>query len=239
MMRVAAIFLFLLFFCQVGYSQTTNDDSQDSVDLSIPDYDDLCTIMGGDSIRLNNGQKATGFFKDLYPSGRIKHKGYYDAGKIVTVFTNYYENGQIERTFKAKTDRRGTLEVFYPSGGILSRVEWIDGESLMWEDYYPQGQLEFAEEYNKGLEYYLYMRFYFEDGKPQTLFELVDEKQRLYTYKEYYPNGQLKESGNKMHNANLNDYPMEGKWVYYDENGKLKLEEEYTHGQLIDDKRYD
>lgn len=237
-MKSAVLYILLVLFCAVGYSQESEQAETDTVDLSIPQYDKLCGIMGGDSIRLNNGQKATGFFKDNYPSGRLKHKGYYDQGKIITVFTNYYENGQIERTFKAKTDRRGTLEVFYPTGALLSRVEWINGESLMWEDYYPQGQIEFSEEYNKGLDYYLYMRFYFEDGKPQILFELVDEKERIYSYKEYYPNGQIKESGNKMYNENLNDYPMEGKWVYYDENGKLTVEEEYTRGQLINDKRY-
>jgi antitoxin component YwqK of YwqJK toxin-antitoxin module len=237
-MKSAMLSVLLVFCVAVGYSQEVETEDTDTIDLSIPQYDKLCSIMGGDSVRLNNGQKATGFFKDTYPSGRLKHKGYYDQGKIITVFTNYYENGQIERTFKAKTDRRGTLEVYYPTGGLLSRVEWIDGESLMWEDYYPKGQLEFSEEYNKGLDYYLYMRFYYEDGRPQILFELVDEKERIYSYNEYYPNGQVKESGSKMYNANLNDYPMEGKWVYYDENGKLTLEEEYTHGQLINDKRY-
>lgn len=224
----------LILLCMAVTGQST-----DSVDLSIPEYDKLCSIMGGDSIRLApNGQKATGFFKDTYPDGKIRHKGYYDQGKIVTVFTNYYENGQVERTFKAKTDKKGTLDVYYPSGAPLSHVEWIDGESLLWEDYYPHGQIEFAEEYNKNLEYYLYMRFYYEDGKPQILFELTDEKQRLYSYKEFYPNGQVKEMGNKMYNEALNDYPMEGKWFYYEENGKLTLEEEYTRGQLINDVKY-
>jgi antitoxin component YwqK of YwqJK toxin-antitoxin module len=234
MKPLLTLFLFL-FYCSLTFAQT----EEDTVDYSVPQYDKLCTIMGGDSIRYQNGQKATGFFKDFYPSGRLKHKGYYDQGQIITVFTNYYENGQVERDFKSKTERRGTLEVFYKSGALLSRVEWIGGESLKWEDYYPYGQLEFAEEFNKGLDYYLYMRFYFETGKPQILFELTDEKARTYSYKEYYPNGQIKECGNKVQNEALNDYQLDGKWSYYDENGKLTLEEEYTHGQLINDKSYE
>lgn len=238
-MRGALISLFLFCFCINAFPQNTETVPEDTLDLSIKEYDKLVTIMGGDSVRLNtNGQKATGFFKDLYPSGRLKHKGYYDNGRIITMFTNYYENGQIERTFKSKTETKGTLEVFYPSGQLMSHVEWDNGESNLWQDYYPQGQTEFTEEFSRSGEYYLYMRFYFEDGKPQILFELIDEKQRLYSYKEFYPNGQVKECGQKMFNANLNDYPMEGKWSYYDENGKLTLEEEYTKGQLISDKKY-
>jgi len=233
------LFLLIIILLSFFAAGQTPAPDKDSTNRSIPDYDNLCTIMGGDSVRMSNTQKATGYFKDNYPDGNIRHKGYYDQGKIVTVFTNYYENGQIERTFRAKTDKKGTLEVFYPTGAMLSHVEWVDGESLLWEDYYPQGQVEFSEEYNKGLEYYLYMRFYYEDGRPQILFELTDEKTRAYTYKEFYPNGQLKESGSKMYNEALNDYPMEGKWLYYDESGKLTLEEEYTHGQLINDKSYE
>ncbi len=231
--------IMLALFASLQMMAQTGTSPEDTTDFSIPEYDLLCTIMGGDSIRLFNGTKATGFFKDTWPDGKLKHKGYYDQGKIVTIFTNYYENGQVERSFKAKTDKKGTLEVFYPSGAILSHSEWIDGSTISWEDYYPHGQIEFEEEYNRGLDYYLYMRFYYEDGRPHILFELLDEKTRTYNYKEYYENGQLKESGQKMHNASLDDYPMEGKWYHYNEAGKLILEEEYTRGQLIDDKRYE
>jgi antitoxin component YwqK of YwqJK toxin-antitoxin module len=233
--RLTLAFLLCSLVC---FAQTGNDSTR-ILDLSIPEYDSFCAIMGGDSVRLQNGQKATGLFKDNYPNGRLKHKGYYDNGRIVTVFTNYYESGQEERNFKAKTDKKGTLEVYYPDGKILSRVEWIDGQSLKWEDFYQSGQAEFAEEFSKNLDYYLYMRFWYEDGKPQVIFELTDEKSRMYSYKEYYPNGQIKESGNKMHNASLDDYQMDGLWQYFNEDGKLTLEETYTRGQLIDDKSYE
>lgn len=222
----------------VALAQTEND-SVPEPDLSIPEYDNLCAIMGGDSVRLNRGMKVTGFIKDLYPSGKIRHKGYYENGQISTIFSNFYENGQMERCFKTKTDRKGTLEVYYPDGMLLSRVEWINGESRKWEDFYHSGQVEFEEEFNNGLDYYLYMRFFYEDGKPQVLFELLDEKTRTYSYKEFFPNGQVKESGIKVHNESINDYQMEGTWQFFNESGKLILEEEYTRGLLINDKRYE
>lgn len=230
------VFLSILAFLVCSFAGFGQTDSTE-VDLGIPDYDNFCVIMGGDSVRLQNGRPITGFIKDTYPSGKLKHKGYYENGKITT-FTNYYENGNIERNFRLKTDRKGVLEVFYPHGEPLSIVEWNNGESSKWVDYYESGQIEFTEELNKNMEYYLYMRFYFEDGKPQILFELTDEKSRTYTYTEFYPDGKVKESGKKVHNANMGDYQMEGTWQYYDETGKLVLEEDYLKGQLTDDRTY-
>jgi antitoxin component YwqK of YwqJK toxin-antitoxin module len=237
-MKILISLLVALGFSLNAYCQDLSDSLQ-ALYPPIPEYDNLCSIMGGDSVRLSRGQKVTGFFKDTYPSGKIKHKGYYENGMISTIFSNFYENGQMERCFKAKTDRKGTLEVYYFDGMLLSRVEWINGESRKWEDFYYSGQKEFEEEFDNSMDYYLYMRFYYEDGKPQVLFELLDEKERTYTYKEFYPNGQVKESGMKVQNASINDYQMDGTWKYYDENGKLTLEEEYTKGILINDKKYE
>jgi antitoxin component YwqK of YwqJK toxin-antitoxin module len=230
--------IFILITSANVFAQDAKEKIEDTTNYSIPQYDKLCTIMGGDSIRYNLGNKATGQFKDYYPDGKLKHKGYYDNGKIVTVFTNYYEDGKVERNFKAKSDTRGTLEVFYRDGILMSRVEWINGESLKWEDFFPSGKPEFAEEFNSSLEYYLYMHFYYENSNPKVLFELTDKKSRTYSYKEFYENGQLEETGNKVHNLALDDYQMDGKWSYYDETGKLVLEEEYVRGQLVSDKKY-
>jgi antitoxin component YwqK of YwqJK toxin-antitoxin module len=237
-MKTICGIIFLLITGANIFAQGTGEKIEDSTDYSIPQYDKLCTIMGGDSLRYNKGLKAVGLFKDYYPDGKLKHKGYYDNGKIITVFTNYYENGQIERNFKSKTDTRGTLEVFYPNGTLRSRVEWINGESLKWEDFFPSGKPDFTEEFNNSLEYYLYMRFYYENGNPQELFELTDKKNRTYSYKEFYENGQLQVTGIKVHNLALDDYQMDGEWLYYDETGKLTMEEEYVRGQLISDKKY-
>jgi antitoxin component YwqK of YwqJK toxin-antitoxin module len=82
------------------------------------------------------------------------------------------------------------------------------------------------------------MRSFYENGKPRTVFELDDAKNRIYQCREYYPNGQLRESGVKVRNLVANDYQMNGIWLYYDENGKLIMEEEYVYGQLIRDKQF-
>ncbi len=233
-------FAFMSCFCLFKNLNAQNNaqSEADSVDISISKYDRYCPIMGGDTVRTYNGLRLTGYFKDAYPSGRVLHKGYYDDGKLVTMFTNYYETGQVERVFKAKSETRGTVEIFYPSGTYKSKGEYVKGEPIKWEDYYPDGKLEFTEEFSRNLEYHLYSKMYYENGKPQIIFEIFDEKNRKYNYAEYYENGQVKQKGQKIQNKSTGDYKEDGKWSYYDENGKLTLEEEYEKGFLMSDKKY-
>lgn len=220
----------------ISHSQNENNEEQDN--FSITEYDNYCPTMGGDSIKIINGMPAQGFVKEMYDSINIKHKGYYQDGKIFTGYTNYYPNGQVERVFKPKSEVSGVLEVYYPDGTLLSRVEWVHGTSRKWQDYHPDGTLEFEEEFNKKLEYYEYMHFYFPGGKPFVKLDLIDKKSRTYSYTEYWENGNIKETGSKIHNRNSDDYPQDGKWLIYDENGKLILEETYVRGQLVEDKSY-
>jgi antitoxin component YwqK of YwqJK toxin-antitoxin module len=240
-LRTIASGIFILSFLLIavkGNSQNNIKPDSDTSDISISKYDRYCPIMGGDTLRVIRGIRLTGFFKDAYPNGRILHKGYYDDGKLVTMFTNYYESGQIERVFKAKSETRGTLEIYFPSGQLKSKGEFIKGEPVKWEDYYPDGKMEFSEEFSRNLEYHLYSKMFYESGKPQIIFEIFDEKNRKYNYSEYYETGQIKQKGQKIQNKSTGDYKEDAKWSYYDENGKLTLEEEYEKGFLLSDKKY-
>ncbi len=228
----------VLFFILISNLWAQESAANDTIDESIRVYDKLCPILGGDSIRYANGVKCVGLMKDYYPNKVLKHKGYYDQGQIVTVFTNYYDNGAIERNFAIKTESKGTLELFYRNGKIKAKGEYVKGEMLKWEDYYENGQLEFAEEYNRGLDHHLYTRFYFENGTPKVLFELTDAKKRIYTYKEFYENGHLKEEGIKIQNKSSGDYMQDGDWKYYDESGKLTLIENYISGSLNEEQKF-
>lgn len=228
---------FLIFLCSLtSYSQNslTNDNINENLEL----YNKLCPILGGDSVRYCNGLKCTGPVKDYYPDGKLKHKGYYDQGKIVSVFTNYYHDGNIERSFVAKSEIRGIIQIFYPDSILKSKGEYFKGEVLKWEDFYENGKTEFLEEYDKSIDYHLYTRFYYEDGSPQILFELIDKKNRSYTYKEFFSNGQIEEQGNKIQNKSTKDYLQDGIWKYYNESGKLLLEEEYIKGMLNNEVKF-
>jgi antitoxin component YwqK of YwqJK toxin-antitoxin module len=220
------------FYCIITSAQI--DKGSENLNL----YNKLCPILGGDSTRYCNGLPCSGSVKDFYPDGKLKHKGYYDLGKIVTVFINYYNNGIIERYFQAKSEIRGSIEEFYPNGNKKSAGEYINGEMLKWEDYFENGQVEFAEEYNQSIEYHLYTHIFYDNGSPKILFELIDKKKRLYSYKEFYDNGKVQEEGNKIQSKTNKDYQQDGIWRTYDESGKLILEEEYIKGMLNSEKKY-
>ncbi|HNW89067.1 MAG TPA: hypothetical protein PKN48_05350 [Bacteroidales bacterium] len=229
----SSLFLLLNIFL---YSQ--NSDVNMADDEGIDQYNSYCQCLGGDSVRYCNGLRCSGQVKDYYPDGKVKHNGYYDQGKIATVFTNYYSNGNVERIYRAKSENRCLMESYHPNGKVKSKGEFIKGEMLKWEDYFENGQIEFSEEYNKGTEYHLYTHIYYENGNPKILFDLIDVKSRLYSYKEYYENGQVEEQGKKIQNKATRDYPQDGMWEYYNESGKLILVEEYVRGMLNDERKY-
>ncbi|MCK9612690.1 MAG: hypothetical protein PHR81_01690 [Bacteroidales bacterium] len=210
----------------------------DSVIRGFEKYNKLCPILGGDSVRYCYGMKCTGPVTDYYNSGKIKHKGYYDRGQIASVFNNYFENGNIERAFQAKSESRGLITVFYSNGHVKSKGEYVNGKTLKWEDFYVDGTLEYSEKFNKNANYHLYTRFYFPDGNPQILFEIIDARNRIYSYKSYYVNGNIEEQGFKIQNKSSGDYVQDGKWQYYSEDGRLILEEDYIKGMLNSEKDF-
>lgn len=235
-MRYFFCFSIIFFISLTSFSQNSYVNYNDSENFEL--YNKLCPHLGGDSVRCCNGLKCVGQVRDYFTDGKLKHNGYYDQGKIVSVFTNYYRNGNIERSFIAKSESRGNIKEFYTDGKMKSQGQYLNGEMLKWEDYFENGFLEFSEEYNKSIEYHLYTHIYYEDGTPKILFDLINEKQRLYSYKEYYSNGKIEEEGNKIQNKSTHDYQQDGTWNYYDESGKLILKEEYINGMLNNETKY-
>ena len=106
---------------------------------------------------------------------------------------------------------------------------------LEWEDYYPNGNLESSEENNKSLDYYIHFNFYYENGNPQNTLELIDKKNKIYSSKEFFENGQVKQEGKRIQNQAINDYFKSGKWLIYNEKGELIDKEIYVRGELIDE----
>ena len=194
-------------------------------------YDALCIVMGGDSTRNDGkGYAAQGWMEDDYPDGKVLHKGYYIDGQL-KAYKNYFPNAQLEREFKMTDLNKSNLIVYYEDGKLRSNVISSGSNVLKEEDYFPGGQLEYIEEYDKKGEYYLQRKFYSANGKPTSLLEITDQKRKIYSSKEFYDNGNVKEEGQMIFNSGLGDYQKDGKWKFYDENGKLKEEKTFTKGE--------
>jgi antitoxin component YwqK of YwqJK toxin-antitoxin module len=205
-----------------------------NTDYGINVYEKMNFLLGGDSVRFDPPKnfKANGWREDFYDNGQMLHRGYYQDGQL-KIYKNFFDNGQLERNFVVKPNPSlYSMKIYYKDGKPRSEIDYIKGNPQKWQDWYPNGNLEFIEEYDRNLEYYIQQKTYYEDGKPQSLLELVDERKKIYSKKEYYPNGNIKEEGTIHFDKFIEDYRKEGVWLVYDESGKLVEENTYVKGEL-------
>jgi len=214
---------------------TVNIDEEDAIDI----YDEFNPVLGGDSVRFREeGIKYTGWFEEYYQNKKLKHKGYYNNGLLTTIYKNYFDNGQLERSFKVNDIRFSQMEIYYKNGVLKSKVTYFKGQALIWIDYYSNGNMEYYEENNKSFEFCIAIKYFFESGNPQSCLELTDKKKKIYDSKEYWENGILKEGGEMIFNKSLNDYQKIGTWVLYDNTGNKIGEEDYIKGQMNEERKY-
>lgn len=188
-------------------------------------YDKLNFEIGGDSVRNDKkGYAQQGWIDDIYESGAILHKGYYEDGHL-KAYKNFYPNGAVERIFKVVDFKRCNMQLFYSDGKIKSDVTYYETNPQIWTDYYPNGQIEYMEENTKSMEYLIQRKSYAEDGKPQEIFEMTDPKKKIYSKKEYYENGNIKAEGQMRFSPSAVDYQKDGIWKMYDESGKVTTEQ--------------
>jgi antitoxin component YwqK of YwqJK toxin-antitoxin module len=232
------LFLFLPSPSRAQYLDSDDNDTATTDNISITQYDCYNPHMDGDSVRYKSpGIKYTGWYEEYYKDGKIKHKGYYNNGQLTTVYKNYYADGQLERSFKLKDSKNCQLEIYYPSGILRSKVLYYKDQPLIWTDYYQNGNVEYYEENVKSFKYYFKLEYYYSDGKTQSSLELTDKKHMLYTAKEYWTNGNLKEDGMRIFNNTVEDYQKTGTWNVYDSGGNKIAEEDYVKGQLNDERK--
>lgn len=225
---------FAQFFGQIPEQKKYNAAKVVDPEYGIAMYENLTFATGGDSVRNDKkGYACQGWIEDIYESGAILHKGYYEDG-ILKTYKNFYENGNLERFFKVVDFKRCSMQLFYPNGSKKSEITYYDGGPQIWTDYFQNGQIEYSEESTKSLEYLIYRRAYLEDGKPQELFELIDPKKKIYSKKEYYENGNIKAEGTMKFSKVMIDYQKDGNWTIYDEAGKVSQEKWVNGEQVVD-----
>lgn len=223
-------------FAQASYSSSLSNKytKQQIVDpyYGIVRYNKLIASIGGDSIRkAKDGRPVQDWVEDYYVGGKLLHKGFYVDGTI-KVFTNYHENGQIERNFTSTDLKHSKLEVFYDDGKPRSTINYFLGNAQKQYDFYQNGNPEYIEENDKNIEFLFKRNSYQENGSPISIFELTDKKKKTYIKKEYHENGKLKEEGTMIYRKDLADYQKDGVWTYFDEKGNNVKTETYHKGNL-------
>jgi antitoxin component YwqK of YwqJK toxin-antitoxin module len=183
-------------------------------------YDKLVEALGGDSVKYNKqGYNIQGWNEEYYLSGTILHKGYYVDGKI-KVFKNYYENGQLERSFINPDPLHANMNMYYENGQPKLRISYYDGKPQKTYHYYETGLPKLTEEKEKDLKYTTSHKEWFESGQIYKELEMIDLKEKKFKSTLYYANGQIKEQGNYVLASDGVKLEKLGTWVYFDEKGK-------------------
>ena len=199
-------------------------------------YENLNYRLGGDSSRTDEkGYASRGWIEDYYPGGSILHRGYYTGGHL-KVYKNHYPDGTVERSYRTMDNYRSSMEIFYADGTLKSRVLYSEGVPMKWEDFYPSGKLEYTEEFNKTLDYYVAKKSFHTNGKLDESLLLVKESKRLYESKKFRDSGMLEKEGKVVFNESQFDYRKIGKWSIYDTAGRLVKEQFYVDGVLDKEK---
>jgi len=184
--------------------------------------------------KFSDGSLCNNMIDDYYPDGKLLHKGFYTAG-VLTEYINFYPDGKVERAFKPVTERKNELKKFYQDETLKSDVVYLDGNSILWQDYFDNGQLSYVEEYDKKHQRVMRRCFYYRDGKPESIFLPLDSKSSgviRYSLKEYFANGQLKEESQSIYSPDSYDFLKDGDDKQYDDKGTLVAEFIYVGGAI-------
>ncbi len=208
------------------YTQAEVLDSAGGIDR----YTRLMSAIGGDSTRTSSsGYILQGWHEDFYTSGNILHRGYYVDGKLIT-FKNFFENGQCERSVESTDPVHCVMNIFFESGVPRKQINYYNGLPQKLYEYYENGQPRLVEENEKEMKYLTLKKSWYDNGHLQSNLELVDLKNKKYTEKNYYLNGQLREEGTVILLSGTQIYVKDGTWHCYDSNGKNKRAERHNKG---------
>jgi antitoxin component YwqK of YwqJK toxin-antitoxin module len=206
------------------------DDVMDDAAV-INDYEALNKALGRDSIRLCQGYACNGWVEDKYPTGQLKHRGFYLDGQLL-VYKNFHQAGQLEREFRSIDNFRCVLMTYHPNGNPRTEVKYFKAEALEWKDYYLNGQVRYEQEKHRTEPWYLKMNLYQPDGKPISTMMLVDKKKNEVEQKEYWPNGTIRSMGRVRYDPNRRDCYRVGTWTSYNEAGQPTTDDLYVEGKV-------
>ena len=194
-------------------------------------YEPLNHHLGGDSIRHCNGYACIGWVEDHYADGTLKHRGYYDDGRLI-IYRNHYPDGTLEREFKVLDNVRCLMRTYHANGTLLSEAKYHDGRVVSYTDHYASGRVRYEEERHKTEPYFLKMNLYAQDGTPISTFELEDKKRLQFRQREFHPDGSLRSDGLVAYDPVRMDSQRIGTWRYYDPAGSVTGEEDYVDGKV-------
>lgn len=222
---------------QVPQEKTYSKNEVINPNGGISKYEGLNPFLRGDSTRTCAGYACEGWVIDYYDDGSKLHEGFYVKGQLKT-YKNYFQSGKIEREFRNINGVKSEGKEYFENGHLKAEYRYYQEKLVYLAKFYSNGKIEHLEGYPKKGDYLIKKNSYKENGDATYIFELTNRNKMIYVIKEYYANGELKESGTLKYDEKKIDYYKEGNWTYYNESGKKIKEVQFHQNDAIKEKTF-
>ncbi len=168
-----------------------------------------------------------GYWYFFNKSGSIYGEGEYDGNGLQTGLWKWYnEKGNLVRSYTMKEgELNGTFTDYFEDGNIDERIEFKnDMRNGSSKDYYRNGGL-FSNQQYKDNKLVGKMLYYHKNGVIQYTFSRNEEEKLHGTFKQYYPNQQLKEI------VSYNEGSIDSMGTSYYANGQIQSRFDYKNGK--------
>lgn len=182
--------------------------SEGKYKTTVKGFDSLNSIEGCFLGWMNTGKdKPDGELFIYDENGKKRRLAIYKGGIRVGKHLEWYETGELLSETNWETDLCFNSKSYYKSGKLYGISINGNRDNSIYTEYYENGKVKSLISYAEHFE-----KSYYESGQIKS--EKIDEKR---TYKEWHSNGKLKVSGTLEEGA----WGRIGKWLFYDNNGKL------------------
>jgi antitoxin component YwqK of YwqJK toxin-antitoxin module len=178
------------------------------------------------------GGKPDGPYEEYFESGKKYTEGAYEKGQMTGKFTQYAEDGGVIETGVYKKGLKDGNWKFFEDGelkvmvvykkGVEDKVTFMNGN---FKDYHPSGILKADYNYVNGKRDGAFSEYYDKGKYVQVPTSPEDQKDGI-VYREELQGTQVKKKGNYVQDK------LDGKVIYYLENGRIEKTEIWSDGIL-------
>lgn len=182
-------------------------------------YSLLAEFLAIDTLRYQNTSLAQGWLEDYYPSGELKHKGFYKNGKLL-LYKNYFVSGICSQALTSSDPLNHCIETFYPNGFLNEQKIYFNSQLKKCSEYFENGCVKSKTEFDRENKLIIYKKVWYSNGLLKSEMKLTDYLTKTYSEKNYYDNGLLREEGNLLISLDNKSYKKNGVWNTYDRTGR-------------------
>lgn len=169
-----------------------------------------------------------------YENGYVKEEGNWLIKHWIGAYKFYHENGNLsyEFFFDAEGERTGEQFYYYDSGELMITGKWEDGKKTgVLTEYYTDGTVKNEKHFTDGKIEDAKTKEYQAGEKPGGEIVKSKSKKLLFTgdYRKTSPEGLLLQRGYFVDGELVN-----GKWYFYDINGKLFMTKVLENKLVVD-----